>query len=147
MYLHSLINPPGSRKRPKQVGRGTGSGHGKTSTRGEKGLKARSGGRTARGFEGGQMPLYRRLPKRGFSNKRFQEQMSILNLRDLEKFDEGDTITPEKLIESGVIKRRGGVKILGKGELTKKLVVHAHACSKGAREAIEKAGGKFELIG
>ncbi|ADI02959.1 MAG TPA: 50S ribosomal protein L15 [Syntrophothermus lipocalidus] len=146
MRLHELKAPPGTNKRVKRVGRGIGSGHGKTSTRGHKGQKARSGGGVRPGFEGGQMPLQRRLPKRGFTNI-FKKEFAIVNVRDLNRFPDGTEITPELLLESGLIKRiKDGVKILGEGELERTLVVKAHKVSQQAAEKIAARGGKVEVI-
>ncbi|ADL06928.1 50S ribosomal protein L15 [Thermosediminibacter oceani] len=146
MRLHDLKPAEGSRKRPKRVGRGIGSGHGKTSTRGHKGQNARSGGGVRPGFEGGQMPLYRRLPKRGFTNI-FKKEYAIVNVKDLNVFEENTRVTPELLVEKGLIKQvKDGVKILGDGELKVKLEVVAHAFSGSAKEKIEAAGGKAEVI-
>ncbi len=145
MKLSDLAPAPGSRKKRKRVGRGPGSGHGKTSCKGHKGQKARSGGGTKPGFEGGQMPLQRRLPKRGFTNI-FQKEYAIVNLSTLEKLSES-TITPEYLLEEGVIKKDlDGIKILGNGEITRAITIKAHAFSASAREKIEKAKGKAEVI-
>lgn len=144
--LNQLRVPRGSKKRPKRVGRGRSSGHGKTSTRGHKGQKARSGGGVRPGFEGGQMPLSRRLPKRGFTNI-FRKEYTILNVRDLEqRFKAGDEITPEVLVKNGLIRKRDRIKILGEGKLTKGLKVRAHAFSKKAQERIKEAGGEIEVI-
>jgi len=144
--LNQLRVPRGSKKRPKRVGRGRSSGHGKTSTRGHKGQKARSGGGVRPGFEGGQMPLSRRLPKRGFTNI-FRKEYTILNVGDLEqRFKVGDEITPEVLVKNSLIRKRDRIKILGKGKLTKGLKVSAHAFSKKAQEKIKEAGGKIEVI-
>jgi large subunit ribosomal protein L15 len=138
--------PKGSKKKPKRVGRGRSSGHGKTSTRGHKGQKARSGGGVRPGFEGGQMPLSRRLPKRGFTNI-FRKEYTILNIADLEKrFKSGDKITPEILIKHKLIGKRDRIKILGEGKLTKGLKVSAHAFSKKAEERIKEAGGEIEVL-
>ncbi|NLX61425.1 MAG: 50S ribosomal protein L15 [Tissierellia bacterium] len=149
MKLHEIRPSEGSKvKARKRVGRGTGSGLGKTSGRGHKGQKARSGGGVRPGFEGGQMPLYRRLPKRGFTNI-FAKEYAILNVEDLNRFDDNTEVTPELLIETGVINPRkdiDGIKILGNGELSKKLTVKAHKFSKQAIEKIEAAGGKVEVI-
>jgi len=145
MKPHELKPAPGSHKKPKRVGRGPGSGHGKTSTRGHKGQKARSGGSVRRGFEGGQMPLQRRLPKRGFTNI-FRKQYSVVNVKDLAGFGDGEAITPESLKEKGLIKTRQPVKILGEGELTKKITVKAHKFSQTAIQKIEASGGKVEVI-
>ncbi|HHV17595.1 MAG TPA: 50S ribosomal protein L15 [Thermoanaerobacterales bacterium] len=146
MRLHDLSPAEGSAKKPKRVGRGIGSGRGKTSTRGHKGQNARSGGGVRPGFEGGQMPLYRRLPKRGFTNI-FKKQFTLVNIDDLNIFEENTKITPELLIEKGIIKKvKDGVKILGNGELKVKIDVQANAFSKSAQEKIEAAGGKAEVI-
>ncbi|NLX03098.1 MAG: 50S ribosomal protein L15 [Syntrophomonadaceae bacterium] len=146
MKLEELKSPPGANKRVKRVGRGTGSGHGKTSTRGHKGQKARSGGGVRPGFEGGQMPLQRRLPKRGFTNI-FKKEYAIVNIRDLNSFDDGSEINPEVLQNAGLIKSiKDGVKILGDGELEKKLIVRAHKISRQAEEKITARGGRVEVI-
>jgi large subunit ribosomal protein L15 len=130
----------------KRIGRGEGSGHGGTSTKGHKGYKARSGGRVSPGYEGGQMPLQRRLPKRGFKNP-FRKEWVIVNLRDLAEFSEGTIVDVEKLKASGFVKKAGyGVKILGEGEVTRPLTVRAHGFSLSARKKIEAAGGKAEVI-
>ena len=143
----SELHPPAGQTRPrKRVGRGMGSGHGKTSTRGSKGQHAGTGFGQKRGFEGGQMPLHRRLPKRGFTNI-FKEQYAIVNLGRLEKL-EGDAFNLERLMELGVIKKQGkGLKILGTGQLTRRVTVEAHQFSKSAVEKIEKAGGTVQVIG
>ncbi|HEY7558134.1 MAG TPA: 50S ribosomal protein L15 [Candidatus Binatia bacterium] len=146
MKLSELSPAPGSSKKRKRVGRGDGSGHGKTSCRGHKGQGARSGGGTRPGFEGGQMPLQRRLPKRGFHNP-FRVSMAIVNLDQLENFAEGSEVTPAALAERGLVsgkKRR--VKILGDGALSKALTIKAHGFSAKAKEKIEASGGKVELI-
>jgi large subunit ribosomal protein L15 len=146
MRLHELKPSPGSRPTAKRVGRGTGSGSGKTSGRGHKGQKARSGGGVRRGFEGGQMPLFQRLPKRGFKN-RFKRVWSIVNLETLNRFEPGTIVTPALLLDSGIVKSlKDGIKILGKGELNKELTVHAHSFSTQAKEKIETAGGRTEVI-
>ena len=145
MKLEELKSPPGANKKVKRVGRGTGSGHGKTSTRGHKGQKARSGGGVRPGFEGGQMPLQRRLPKRGFTNI-FKKEYAIVNIRDLNSFDDGSEINPEVLQNAGLIKSiKDGVKILGDGELEKKLTVRAHKISRQAEEKITSRG-RVEVI-
>ena len=147
MKLENLSVVEGSRKLRNRVGRGTSSGNGKTSGKGHKGQKARSGYSRKAGFEGGQLPLYRRLPKRGFSNARFKEEYTVLNLSDLNQFDEGTVVTPELLKETGIIKKQlSGIKILGNGSLEKKLTVKAHKFSMTAKEKIEAAGGKVEVI-
>jgi len=144
--LEELKAPPGANKRIKRVGRGTGSGHGKTSTRGHKGQKARSGGGVRPGFEGGQMPLQRRLPKRGFTNI-FKKQYAIVNVKDLNIFENGMEITPEVLIQVGLVKNvLDGVKILGEGDLEKQLTIKAHKASKQAIEKISAKGGRVEVI-
>ncbi|MBE0068841.1 MAG: large subunit ribosomal protein [Thermoanaerobacterium sp.] len=146
MRLHDLKPAEGARKERKRVGRGIGSGLGKTSGRGHKGQKARSGGNIRPGFEGGQMPLTRRLPKRGFTNI-FKKEYAIVNLSLLDNFEDGTVVTPELLIEKGIIKKiKDGVKILGSGELNKKLTVKAHKFSKSAVDKIESVGGKAEVI-
>ena len=146
MKLEELKSPPGANKRVKRVGRGTGSGHGKTSTRGHKGQKARSGGGIRPGFEGGQMPLQRRLPKRGFTNI-FKKEYAIVNIRELNSFEDGSEINPEVLLNLGLINStKDGVKILGDGELEKKLTVRAHKISRQAEEKITARGGRVEVI-
>ncbi|NME95485.1 50S ribosomal protein L15 [Clostridium cochlearium] len=146
MKLHELKPAERSRKSPKRVGRGTGSGLGKTSARGQNGQNARSGGGVRPGFEGGQMPLYRRLPKRGFTNI-FAKKYTAINVDRLNIFENDTVVTPELLIEKGVISKiYDGVKILGNGELDKKLIVKATKFSKAAAEKIEAAGGKVEVI-
>jgi len=146
MKLHDLQSPDGAVHRKKRVGRGIGSGHGKTSTRGHKGQKARSGGGVRPGFEGGQMPLQRRIPKRGFTNI-FRKNYSIVNVKDLERFDDDTVVTPALLIQSGLIKSiQDGVKVLGDGELTKRLVVKAHKVSQTAESKISARGGRIEVI-
>jgi len=143
MKLSELKPSRGSRKRRKIVGRGPGSGHGKTSCRGHKGQKSRSGGNLPIWFEGGQMPLQRRLPKRGFRNI-FKKEYSIINLNHLKSFDEGLTITPELLLEKKIIKKiKNGIKILGNGDINKPVMIKAAKFSKSAKEKIEAAGGKI----
>ncbi len=147
--LHNLKPEKGAKKEPKRLGRGHGSGLGKTSGRGQKGQKSRSGwkGGTRPGFEGGQTPLYMRFPKRGFSNAPFRVEYEIVNLRDLEaRFSDGDTVDPESLKEAGLVRRNRPVKILGDGEITKKLTVKAHKFSASAKEKIVAAGGVCEEI-
>lgn len=145
MKLHELAPAPGSTKAPKRLGRGTGSGVGKTSGKGHKGQNARSGGGVRPGFEGGQMPLSRRLPKRGFTNI-WAKEYAVVNLSDLSKFKDGDTVNAQTLIEKGVIKKPlDGVKILGNGEISAKLNVSVAKASKSAAEKIEAAGGKIEV--
>jgi len=147
MRLHDLRPAPGAVKKPKRVGRGPGSGHGKTSCRGQKGQRSRSGGGVAPWFEGGQTPIHRRLPKRGFKCPN-RKEYAIVNLEVLEiKFQAGDTVTPEVLKEMGLVKSMGhGVKILARGEITKPLTVRAHVFSRQAADKIEAAGGKVEVI-
>ncbi|TCO74996.1 50S ribosomal protein L15 [Marinisporobacter balticus] len=146
MKLHELRPAEGSTKNRKRLGRGTATGQGKTGGRGQDGQKSRSGGSIKPGFEGGQMPLYRRLPKRGFTNI-FKKQWTIINVDTLNKFDEGTVITPELLLEEGIIKKVvDGVKVLGDGQLQKKITVQAHKFSQSAVEKIEAAGGKIEVI-
>jgi len=145
MNLSDLAPAPGSRKSKKRVGRGCGSGHGKTSCKGHKGQKARTGGGTRPWFEGGQMPLQRRLPKRGFTNI-FQKQFAVVNIADLVKLEE-TTITPEVLHREGLIRNlKDSVKILGTGDVTKPLTVRAHAFSGSAKEKITNAQGSAEII-
>lgn len=144
--LHELKPAEGSRHEATRRGRGIGSGLGKTSGRGHKGQKARSGGGVRPGFEGGQMPLQQRVPKRGFTNI-FKKQIVAINVKDLERFEAGSTVTPESLIEAGVINSvKDGVKILGKGEITKALTVRVQAISKSAADKITAAGGKVEVL-
>jgi len=146
MRLEELKPAKGATKKAKRVGRGFGSGHGKTSTKGHKGQKARSGGVKPAGFEGGQMPLQRRIPKRGFTNI-FRKEYAVVNLSDLEKMAGPDPITPETLRQKGVIKdMKAGVKVLGMGELKTKITVRAHKFSKSALDKIQAAGGKVEVI-
>jgi large subunit ribosomal protein L15 len=146
MRLEDLKPAPGSNKKRKRVGRGDGSGHGKTSCRGHKGQGARSGGNVQPGFEGGQMPLQRRLPKRGFHNI-FRVQMAVVNLNQLESLAGGGEITPENLAQHGLIGGKNRrVKILSEGSLSKALTVRAHGFSATAKQKIEAAGGKAELI-
>ena len=146
MKLHELSPAPGSTKAPFRKGRGAGSGNGKTAGKGHKGQKARSGGGVRPGFEGGQMPLQRRLPKRGFNNI-FATNYAILNLKDLEKFEDGAVVDTQAIVDAGLLKNtQDGVKILGRGELTKKLTVRVAAFSESAKEKIEQAGGKAEVI-
>jgi large subunit ribosomal protein L15 len=146
MKLHELKAAPGSRKAPKRKGRGIGTGQGKTAGRGMNGQNSRSGGGVRLGFEGGQMPLYRRIPKRGFTNI-WREEPAIVNVGDLNVFDEGAEVTAEILKEKGLIKKTNhGLKVLGDGKLEKKLTVKANKFSKSAAETIEQAGGKAEVI-
>ena len=146
MKLHELTPAPGSTTAPKRLGRGVGSGLGKTSGKGHKGAKARSGGGKAPGFEGGQMPLYRRLPKSGFTNP-FRKEYATVNLSDLERFDNGTVVNTQLLKDAGLVKQvKDGVKVLGGGELTKKLTVQVDKYTNSAKEKIEALGGKAEVI-
>ena len=147
MKLHELSPNPGSVKTRKRVGRGAGSGLGKTSGKGHKGQNARSGGGVRVGFEGGQLPLFRRLSKRGFNNYEFRTVYATVNVSDLDRFEDGTTVTPELLIETGLVKKElDGIKVLGNGELTKKLTVKANKFSNSAKTKIENIGGKTEVI-
>jgi large subunit ribosomal protein L15 len=146
MKLHELRAVPGATRAPKRKGRGTATGQGKTAGRGMNGQKSRSGGGTRPGFEGGQMPLYRRIPKRGFTNI-WATEYTVLNVKDLNRFDAGTVVTPELIKEAGMAKQvKDGIKILGNGTLEKNLTVKAHKFSKTAVEKIESAGGKAEVI-
>lgn len=146
MKLHELKSNPGARTNRKRIGRGHGSGTGKTAGKGHKGQLARSGGGSAPGFEGGQTPIYRRIPKRGFTNFTRKEYVAV-NIETLNRFEDGTEVTPELLALSGIAKQQqDGIKILGEGKLEKKLVVRAHKFSKTAKEAIEQAGGSVEVI-
>lgn len=145
MRLHDLKRPAGAVKKKKRVGRGPGSGAGKTAARGHKGARARSGYSLSPGFEGGQMPLQRRIPKVGFKNP-FRKEYACVNVCDLNRFEDGTQVTPEMLIEAGLVKKfLDGVKILGKGDLEKKLVVCASKVTDGAKEKIEARGGEVKL--
>ncbi|NLJ25595.1 MAG: 50S ribosomal protein L15 [Firmicutes bacterium] len=147
MRLHELRPAPGARTKSKRVGRGIGSGLGKTSGRGQKGQKSRSGGGKGPHFEGGQTPLQRRLPKRGFTNI-FKKIYSEVKLEDLNRFEGGTIVTPEMMMEAGLIRKAGpdGVKVLGNGDIEKALTVKAHGFTKSAAAKIEAAGGKVEVI-
>jgi len=146
MDLSTLSPPRGSRKNRKRVGRGEGSGHGGTSCKGHKGQKARSGGTTAVGFEGGQMPLKRRLPKRGFTNI-FKKQYALLDVKQLCAFEAQSTVDPAALLKAGLIKKLyDGIKVLGDGEIDRPLVVKVHKCSRSAHTKITAAGGRVEEI-
>ena len=146
MKLHTLQPNEGSRKVRNRVGRGQGSGNGKTAGRGQKGLKQRSGGTVRLGFEGGQTPLFRRIPKRGFNNIN-RKEYSVVNLDSLNRFEDGTTVTPALLKELGIVTQElTGVKILGDGKLERKLTIQAHKFSKSAEEAINAAGGTVEVI-
>ncbi len=147
MKLHELRPAPGARREAKRLGRGTGSGWGKTSGRGTKGQKSRSGGVKGPGFEGGQTPLARRLPKRGFTNAPFKQAPATINVDALNRFEPGTVVTPELLVESRVVRNaNNGIKVLGEGELTRPLTVRAHAFSKAAAAKIQAAGGTVEVI-
>ncbi|RSD21521.1 50S ribosomal protein L15 [Mesobacillus subterraneus] len=146
MKLHELKPAEGSRKERKRLGRGIGSGQGKTAGKGHKGQNARSGGGVRPGFEGGQTPLFRRLPKRGFTNIN-RKEYAVVNLDALNVFEDGTEVTPELLIETGLVRKElAGIKILAKGSLDKKLTVKAHKFSSAAKEAIKAAGGQTEVI-
>jgi large subunit ribosomal protein L15 len=148
MELHQLKPAKGATHKRKRVGRGPGSGHGKTATRGYKGQGSRSGTRQKRGFEGGQMPLHRRIPKRGFNNAIFRREYAAINVGQLGGFKAGSTVTPEELVRQGLIKRAvDGVKILADGDLKVSLVVRAHKFSAHAVKKIKAAGGTVEVIG
>ena len=147
MKLHTIHPAEGATTTKKRVGRGIGSGLGKTSGKGHKGQNARSGGGVRPGFEGGQIPLFRRLPKRGFTNAKFKTEYAVINLSDLNRFEDGAVVTPELLKEMGLVKQQlDGIKVLGNGTLEKKLVVKAHKFSNVAQEQIEKLGGKAEVL-
>lgn len=148
MYIQELKGAEGATKAPKRVGRGIGSGTGKTSTRGHKGQWARSGGGVRPNFEGGQMPLTRRIPKRGFNNKRFAHDYSVVNIGELNVFENGAVVNAEMLVSKGIISNIApyGLKVMGDGKLEKKLTVQAAKFTKTAKEAIEKAGGSVEVL-
>jgi large subunit ribosomal protein L15 len=147
MKLHELEKNIGATSPKKRVGRGSGSGLGKTSGRGEKGQKARSGGSINPVFEGGQLPLYRRIPKRGFSNATFKVRYAVINLDDLNRFDNGTVVTPALLREKGIVKKQmSGIKVLGNGKLTKKLTIQANKFSTSALDKIKESGSKAEVI-
>ena len=147
MKLNNIHSAEGAIHKAKRLGRGTSSGHGKTSGKGHKGQNARSGGGVRPGFEGGQLPLFRRLPKRGFTNAKFKTRYAVINLSDLEKFEKDSVVTPELLHEMGIIKKQlDGIKVLGNGKLTKKLIVKANAFSDTAVAKIQELGGKVEVI-
>lgn len=146
MNLGELHAPEGASKNRKRLGRGSGSGHGKTSGRGHKGQRARSGGRGKTGFEGGQMPLQRRVPKRGFTNI-FRKEYSIVNLSDLERFAKGSTVDVAALVEAGLVKKmEAGVKLLAEGDINKPLTIKVHKFSQSAKEKVEAAGGRIEVV-
>jgi large subunit ribosomal protein L15 len=146
MILRELKPPKGARKKRKRVGRGTGSGHGKTACRGSKGQRARSGGTRRAGFEGGQMPLQRRLPKRGFRSP-FKKVFSIIHLRDLNQFPKDSVVEPGLLCHSGLVRKNEPVKLLSDGELQHPLTIRVHRASKAALKKVEAASGKVEVIG
>lgn len=147
MKLNELEKNIGATKKRKIVGRGRGSGLGKTSGKGHKGQNARSGGGVRAVFEGGQTPLYRRLPKKGFSNYRFQTTYAVINVSDLNRFEDGTVVSPALLKEVGLVKNQlDGIKVLGNGELNKKLTIQAHKFSKTAVDKIEKSGSKIEVM-
>lgn len=146
MKLHELSPPNGSRKARKRLGRGVGSGTGTTAGRGTKGQNSRSGGRVRPGYEGGQMPIHRRLPKRGFTNI-FKKHFAVVNIRDLAKFESGSVVDEVALVRSGLVKgRRNGIKLLGKGDIDYPLTIKLDRISKSAREKIESAGGSVEAL-
>ena len=146
--INTLRPDPGSTHKTKRIGRGPGSGHGKTAGRGNKGMWSRSGSSQKRGFEGGQMPLHRRLPKRGFTNATFKKEYSTINVSDLSRFEKGSKVGPKEMLDSGVIRklREHGVRVLGDGEVDRALHVSAHYFTASAREKITKAGGTVEVL-
>jgi large subunit ribosomal protein L15 len=146
--INTLRPDPGSTHKTKRIGRGPGSGRGKTAGRGNKGMWSRSGSSQKRGFEGGQMPLHRRLPKRGFTNAPFKKQFSTINVSGLAKFDKGSKIGPQELVAAGVLRKieKNGLRVLGDGQIDRALHVSAHYFTEGAREKITKAGGTCEVI-
>ncbi len=147
MKLHELERNPGAKQEKRRVGRGPGSGLGKTCGKGHKGQNARSGGGVRATFEGGQLPLYRRLPKRGFTNAKFKVEYAVINISDLNRFEDGTTVTPALLKETGLVKKQlAGIKILGNGELEKKLTIQANKFTASAIEKIKKSGSKAEVI-
>jgi large subunit ribosomal protein L15 len=148
MNLSNVRAPKKASEKRKRVGRGMGSGMGKTSTRGHKGQRSRSGSRMLRGFEGGQMPLHRRMPKRGFTNAVFKKKFSTINVGELSKFDKGAKVGPQELVDKGVLRKvaKNGLRILGDGEVDRALHVSAHYFTESAREKITKAGGTVEVI-
>ena len=146
MKLNELSPSPGSRKSPKRLGRGVGSGSGKTAGRGTKGYNSRSGGGVTPGYEGGQMPIQRRLPKRGFTNI-FKKKIAVINIRDLARFDSGSLVNEDSLVKAGLIKnKRDGIKLLGHGEINYPLEVKVHFISESARKKVETAGGTVEVL-
>ena len=147
MNLHDLTPARGAKKKRKRIGRGPGSGHGKTATKGHKGLLARSGGGKRPGFEGGQMPLIRRVPKFGFANP-FRVEYAIVNVKSFDGWSGNETVTPQAMVEAGLVKKKTlPIKILGNGALNKSLVIQAHKFSKSAESKIQAAGGRVEVIG
>ena len=146
--INTLRPDPGSTHKTKRIGRGPGSGHGKTAARGHNGMWSRSGSSQKRGFEGGQMPLHRRMPKRGFTNAVFKKKHSTINVSDLAKFEKGSKVGPQELVAAGVIRRLAsdGLRVLGDGQIDRALTVSAHYFTEGAREKITKAGGTCEVI-
>jgi len=147
MKIHNLTPSEGSRRKPKRIGRGLGSGHGKTSTKGHKGQKARSGGTKGPSFEGGQTPLQRRLPKRGFKNSPFKKEYAIVNLMDISRITDTDVITPDVLLQSKIIKDvKDGIKILSLGNIERPLTIKAHSFSSAAISKIKAAGGSVEAV-
>jgi|SRR5208283_3610167 len=147
MKIENLSPAPGSKKKAKRIGRGMGSGHGKTATKGHKGQKARSGGNKGPAFEGGQTPLQRRVPKRGFTNSPFKKEYAIINLDDIAKLADIDTVTPEILIKLKIIRElKDGLKVLGDGNITRPVMIKAHAFSASAVSKIAAAGGKSEVL-
>jgi len=147
MKLHELEKNIGAKTSKKRVGRGPGSGLGKTSGKGQKGQNSRSGGGVAPTFEGGQLPLYRRLPKRGFNNHMFRTEYAIINVEDLNVFKDGDVVTPALLKETGIVKKQlSGIKVLGDGKLERKITIQAHKFSNSALEKIKESGSKAEVI-
>ncbi len=145
MKLHELMTPKGSGRKRKRIGRGEGSGSGKTAGRGTKGQNSRSGGGAPLGFEGGQMPLQRRIPKRGFTNI-FKKQYEIINIKDLKNFNSGETVDRNTLLKAGLLKKAKAVKLLGKGELSFPIKIKVNKVSQAAKEKIESAGGKVEMV-
>jgi large subunit ribosomal protein L15 len=146
--INTLRPNPGSTHKTKRIGRGPGSGHGKTAARGNKGMWSRSGSSQKRGFEGGQMPLHRRMPKRGFSNATFKKVHSTINVSDLARFEKGSKVGPEEMIAAGLMRKlaKGGLRVLGDGQIDRALHVSAHYFTPSAQEKITKAGGTFEVI-
>jgi len=146
--INTLRPNPGSTHKTKRIGRGPGSGHGKTAARGNKGMWSRSGSSQKRGFEGGQMPLHRRMPKRGFSNATFKKHFSTINVSDLAKFEKGSKVGPQEMVDAGVVRKLAsdGVRVLGDGQVDRALHVSAHYFTASAREKITKAGGTVEVI-